>query len=464
MGDAEVCIALARRCMMADLLDKADEYCTRAILVNPKWSQSWAVRAQVSVGMLMEEAAGTRTLNTPRNTILAKAIEDATKAIEVSESEKEGRWPIAEARALRAQLRFMNGEIDLGLQDAEAAYKLTPDVLHIILLRAQAHLMARETDSAIKLLAEGYAQEARPDIVLMYAKTLADRAKDGDLARAMEVAASADVSTIPARMRDSFVINAIQFMAQLDDWETASEYLRRQRAAIHPVTALAVDVLIHLGRKDQEAANRLADEALSGLSDAVQAGTKEFFAGTLMQLDRANEALPIFQELFDKDIPTFDPRQLIACADHLHLHKKVLDVCNQLHSRRLPDWQLLEFEVQHLEQYDRDKAIERLQGIFATASWPQARTASIIHHCHAVWQAGTYPCASLTFLQWKSFPPITSCRHWGCCAKARTIKTQSTMPIATYAATSIGRRHMKRTSRLSSCARIAAMSHPIWTL
>ena len=362
MGDAEVCIALARRCMMADQLDKAEEYCARAILVKPKWSQSWVVRAQVGVGMLMEEAAGTRTLNISRKTILAKAIEDATKAIEVSESEKEGRWPIAEARALRAQLRFMNGEIELGLSDAEAAYKLTPDVLHIILLRAQAHLMARETDSAIKLLAEGYAQEARPDIVLLYAKTLAGRAKDGDLARAVEVAASVDVSTIPTRMRDSFVINAIQFMAQLEDWATASEYLRRQRDAIHPVTALAVDVLVHLGHKDREAANRLADEALSNLSDAVQAGTKEFFAGTLMQLDRANEALPIFQELFDKDIPTFDPRQLIACADHLRLHNRVLEVFEQLHCRKPLDWQMLEFEVQHLEQYDRNKAIERLQG------------------------------------------------------------------------------------------------------
>ena len=362
MGDAEVCIALARRCMMADLLDKADEYCSRAILVNPKWSQSWAVRAQVGVGMLMEEAAGIRTLIIPRNTVLAKATEDATKAIEVSESEKEGKWPLAEARALRAQLRFMNGEIELGLPDAEAAYKLTPDVLHIILLRAQAHLMARETDSAIKLLAEGYAQEARPDVVLLYAKTLAGRAKDGDLVRAVEVVDSVDVSAIPARMRDSFVINAIQIMAQLEDWETASEYLRRQRDAIQPVTALAVDALIHLGRKDREAANRLADEALTNLSDAVQAGTKEFFAGTLMQLDRANEALPIFEELFDRNIPTFDPRQLIACADDLRLHKRVLEVFDQLHRRRPLDWQMLEFEVQHLEQYNRDKAIERLQG------------------------------------------------------------------------------------------------------
>ena len=201
LEDAEVCIALARRCMMAGQLDMADEYCTSAILSNAKWSQSWLVRAQVGVGMLMEEAAGLRTLNVPRETILSKAIEDATKGIEICTSENEGVWPKAEGYALRAQLRFIDDERDLGIQDAEAAYRLTPDVLHVILLRAQAHLMAGEVDSAIKLLAEGYAQEDRPDVVLLYAKTLGGRAKDGDLARAVEVSAAIDVSTIPARMR-----------------------------------------------------------------------------------------------------------------------------------------------------------------------------------------------------------------------------------------------------------------------
>ncbi len=361
LEDAEVCIALARRCMMADQLDKAHEYCTTAIHANPKWSQSWLVRAQVGVGMLMEEAAGLRTLNAPRKTILLKAIDDATKGIEVCVSENEGVWPKAEGYALRAQLRFINDERNLGIQDAEAAYRLTPDVLHVILLRAQGHLMAGEVDSAIKLLAEGYAQEARPDVVLLYAKTLGGRAKDGDLARAVEVSTAIDISTIPARMRDSFVINATQFMAQMEAWDTASMYLERQRAAIHPATASAVEGLIHLGRQDRDAANRHADEALARLSDEVQAGTKEFLAGLLMQLKRAEEALPIFQELFDSNIPTFDARQLVACADELRLHKKVLDICEQLNQRRPPDWQMLEFEVQHLELYNRDKAIERLQ-------------------------------------------------------------------------------------------------------
>ena len=221
--------------------------------------------------------------------------------------------------------------------------------------------MSGATDGAIELSSEGYAQEARPDIVMLYAKTLASRAKSGDLTLAVEVSGSVDVATIPARMRDSFVVSTVQFMARLEDWNAAGSYLNRQRSAIHRVTALAVDLLILLGRNERDAANRFADEALVNLSDEVQAGTKEFLAGLLMQLDRAKEALPIFQELFDKDIPMFDPRQLIACADRLHLHKKVLEICEQLHSRRPPDWQMLEFEVQHLEQYDRDKAIERLQ-------------------------------------------------------------------------------------------------------
>lgn len=361
LGDAEVCIALARRCMMADQLDKADEYCTQAALVAPKWSQSWLVRAQVGVGMLMEEHAGTRVLTQPRAAVLAKAIDDATKAIEVCTSEKEGVWPKAEAFAVRAQLRFINEEVELGIKDADAAYRLTPEVLHVILLRAQAHLMANETDSAVKLLADGYAQQARPDVVLLYAKTLASRAKSGDLARAVEVSASVNVSDIPARMRDSFVINAIQFMAQFEDWSTASEYLDRQRSAIHRVTASAVDALIHLGRKDVDASNRLADDALANLTNAVQAGAKEFLAGVLMQLKRATDALPIFQDLFDSDIPTFDARQLIVCADELGLHKKVMEICELVNTRKPQNWQMIEFEVQRLEQYNRDKAIERLQ-------------------------------------------------------------------------------------------------------
>ncbi len=103
------------------------------------------------------------------------------------------------------------------------------------------------------------------------------------------------------------------------------------------------------------------ENRMANLSESVQAGTKEFLAGLLMQLKRAADALPIFQELFDNDIPTFDARQLIACAAELRLHKKVLEICEELSRRRPPNWQMLEFEVQHLEQYDRDKAIQRLQ-------------------------------------------------------------------------------------------------------
>ena len=197
--------------------------------------------------------------------------------------------------------------------------------------------------------------------MLLYAKTLGGRAKDGDLARAVEVSSAVDVSALPARMRDSFVINAMQFTAQLEDWDWPPSILIASEPQYHPATASAVDLLIYLGRKNRDAANRFADEAFTNLSESVQAGTKEFLAGLLMQLKRAADALPIFQELFDSNIPTFDARQLIACADELRLHRKVLEICEELNRRRPPNWQMLEFEVQHLEQYDRDKAIQRLQ-------------------------------------------------------------------------------------------------------
>ena len=447
LGDAEVCIALARRCMMADKLDSADEYCGRAILVNPKWSQSWLVRAQAGVGMLMEENAGTRILNTPRSTILAKAIEDSTKAIEVCEKEKEGVWPTAESFAVRAQLRFINGEIELGIQDAKSAYKLTPDVLHVILLRAQAHLMVHETDSAIKLLAEGYALEARPDIVLVYATTLARRAKDGDLARAVEVSGSVDVSTIPARMRDSFVINAVQFMAQLEDWDTATKYLDRQRAAIHPVTALAVDLLIHLGRKDRDAANRLADEALAILSDSVQAGTREFFAGTLMQLDgpmkRCRSSRSSSTETFLRLIPASSSHALITCACTRRCSKSLIS-CIASDRRTGRCWS------SKSSTWSSMTGIRRSSGFWSFCKGIQGTSSHSCdyrsQHCCTI-DATSSAQQSLTFPLWKSFLFITLWRPWVCCVRAQTTKTRSTMRIDISASTSTGRKRMKHTFR-----------------
>lgn len=359
LGDAEVCVALARRCMMADLLDKAEGYASDAVLVTPKWSQPWMLRAQVRIGMLMEQNAGFRLFNGDRKGILQEAIADANEA--VSASAEEGSWATAEALAVRAQLHFLNEDVARGTEDAKAAYKLDQDILSVALLMSQCHLMNGQTDSAIEVLAASYKQEARPDIVLLYAKTLASRAKQDDLAKAAQVAASVDLGTVPARMRDGFVMNVVQFMVLLKDWSATQEYVQKTKPQLHPVTALALEAHTCLGRGDRDSANRLADEALAIVSGDVQASTKEMFAGLLMQLGRAEDALPIFQELFDKDIPTFDPRQLIACAAQLNLDDKVLEICEQLRARRSPDWKMLEYEVQYLEKYNRDKAIRLLQ-------------------------------------------------------------------------------------------------------
>jgi hypothetical protein len=104
-------------------------------------------------------------------------------------------------------------------------------------------------------------------------------------------------------------------MTRLSDWKAAEAYVQRYEATIHPATTLSLRVLILFSRNEREEANRLADDGLRAMSQNVQAGTKELFACLLMELDRAEEALPLFQELFDKDIPTFDPRQLLMCAD-----------------------------------------------------------------------------------------------------------------------------------------------------
>lgn len=94
-----------------------------------------------------------------------------------------------------------------------------------------------------------------------------------------------------------------------------------------------------------------------------------------MQVGRPADALPLFQDLFDNAILSFDPGLLLDCAARMHLDDKVLEVCETIHDRGVVNWRLLEFEVQYLEKYNIGKAIQRLSEFLQTE--PQHRIARL---------------------------------------------------------------------------------------
>lgn len=119
----------------------------------------------------------------------------------------------------------------------------------------------------------------------------------------------------------------------------------------------------HQGQPQE--AERFTTDARSLLTDNVNADTKESLARLFMIIGRPVDALPLFQELFDNEVPDFDPKSLLSCAAKLNRDDLVMQTCERLRARGNQDWSLLEFEVQYLEKYKIDEAIRALQTFIA---------------------------------------------------------------------------------------------------
>jgi DNA-binding PadR family transcriptional regulator/tetratricopeptide (TPR) repeat protein len=359
-NDHEVCVALARRAMMAGQWGSAKKYADTAVLAAPKWSQPRFVRAQLGVGQLAAEHSGFKSLPAEeRATLLSSAIEDATRSIELAEIE--GPWASAEALVVRSELYLLNADIPKATADAKAAWKLDCENLNVLLTLAQCHFVTGALEQGIDVLTEAYGKEPRPDVVLMYARALADRSRDGDLQKAIDIILKVDVTALPTATRSLFSVAALHCISKKGDWSAAQTFIEKAQPALDQAATHALKGFVHHGRGEVDDANVAANDASRSITDDTDAGVKEFLAGLFMQLDRPTDALPIYQELFDKHIPSFNPDRLLACAAKLHLDDKVMEVCEKLHARQGLDWRRLEFEVQYLEQYSKQKAIDRLQ-------------------------------------------------------------------------------------------------------
>lgn len=360
-NDPEVCVALARRAMISHQFGKAKDYANAAAAAAPKWSQPSLARAQVAMGELATENAGFNVLlPEERSRLIANGISDASQSLALSEAD--GNWAKAEALVARADLYLLGGDVTKATEDAKTAYRLDRENLNVLAALAQCYLVAGALDRAIEILEEAHARGSRPDVNHLFAKALADRSGEGDLQRAVEVAVAVDVASLPAPTRASFAIVTVQWIAKKEDWPLAQQYFEKTSPSLDAATAKALNGFVQLHRGEGESANRSAEDALRCVTINTDAATKEFIARLFMQLGRPADALPLYEELFDKHVPSFDAGRLIDCAARLHLDQKVLDVCDELHRRRpQPEWGFLEFEVQYLELYDKQKAIDRLE-------------------------------------------------------------------------------------------------------
>jgi tetratricopeptide (TPR) repeat protein len=358
--DAEVSVALARRALVAFDFDKADLYAEAANKVAPKWSQPQLVSAQTSLGRAIHVQLGFRPKAVSQEALLLKAEEACSRALDLATEEKDDLTQTA-ALVLRVDIRLLSKKVEAAVGDAEKATHLNPEDVGVMLALSQVRFASGSIDDAIAILQKAFELHQRPDVAFVYAGALQRRDRTGDLEAALRVFMQISITDVRAELRPTTVTHTIQCFAKKEDWIGAEAYLAKVSDDLDPtVTAMMKGYIAHY-QGQPEKAQLFASEARSLVTDNLNADTKEHLARLFLVIGRPADALPLLQELFDAEAPQFDPKNLLTCAARLDRDDLVMETCERLRGRGNDDWTLLEFELQYLEKYKIDLAIELLQ-------------------------------------------------------------------------------------------------------
>jgi tetratricopeptide (TPR) repeat protein len=359
-SDPEVCVALARRALAEFAFDNASKYASSASNFAPKWPQPHLVLAQTSLGKAIHVQLGFQAKSVSQEKSLLVAEEACTRAIDLAREDKDAQTETA-ALVLRVEIRLLLKKTVEAIEDAEKAERLDSENPDVVLAVAQTHFACGRIEDGIAAFKKAYRVNQRPDIAFVYGTALQNRGRDSDLDEALDVLLQISLPDIRSELRPTTVMHVIQCFAKKKDWSGAETYLSKTPTFLDtPVLSVMRGYLAHFQGQPQEA-ERHALEAMSLFATNVNADTKESLARLLMLIGRPGDALPLWQDLFDREAPAFDPKNLLACAARLHRDDVVLQTCERLFSRGISEWDLVEFESQYLEKYKIDAAIGRLQ-------------------------------------------------------------------------------------------------------
>jgi len=358
-ADPDVSLALARRALAELEIAKGLAYAEAATKAAPGSPQPQLVIAQANLGWIIRAEKGLATTPLPR-VELERRVDDAlAKAIQLAEAESNERVQV-EALVARTDLRLLQKRIDEAEADAQSAHRIDPDNLQVMMAISEIRANSSRIDEAIALLERAHRLNPTPDVQFMYGRALLRRGSSHDLDAAVPILSGIDIAPLQREMRPSVATLTVQGMIRKKDQLAATDYLNRISAHLDDIVLNSLRGYIAHSEGHSSEALAFAMDAKSTLY-AASPETKSFLARLFMLLDQAAEALPIFQELFDLKISSFDSGQLLDCAARLRREDVVIATCAKLQERGEDEWAVVSFEAQYLQKYSREKAIHRLE-------------------------------------------------------------------------------------------------------
>lgn len=359
-SDAEVALALSRRAVVERDFESANRYANAAMAANSRWAQPHLALAELNVAKALRLVSGFQPINDTQDALLRQAEEECSLAIEISRAEKDLNSEVA-AHVQRVDVHLLLKESDAAARDADEAHRLAPDDPIVLAARARVALLAGRLDDGIPLLKRSYDLEPRPDTAANYGKALVERGSDQDLDDAIVVYQKLSLADFRPEFRPTVVTSLIQCFHKKREWGEAAHYLARVSPLLDSVVVKAIEGYLGFYQGRREEADQKASEAQGLIGPGTSAATREFLANLLMLLGRRSEALPLWKELFEEDVPGFDPGILLDCAARLQRADIILEACDRLRSRGVNDWRLVEFELPFRQKYDIDGTGEVLK-------------------------------------------------------------------------------------------------------
>jgi tetratricopeptide (TPR) repeat protein len=356
--DAEVSLALARRALTESNFAAAERYAENAARVSPQWSQPQLVIGYIHMGQVVMGNVG--QLPVPANkSALEHSKQALSHAISLAEAEKDSHTQVAGLVA-RVDVQLLQKDGDSAREDAEAACRIDPLNPQALVALSQVRFSSNNIEQGIVALEKAFRINPRADVGFMYGRALLMRGQEADLDTAIAILTGIELSQVPPSLRPATASQAIQSLIKKKEWESACKYLERIKSHLAPsmVETLLGYIAHHEGSPQRAENHAIAAQSL--LSGTISADIQESLAALFMLLGRPADALPIFQALFNANIPAFDPGHLLDCAARLHRDDIVIDTCETLHQRGANDWKLVSFEVHYLEKYHTERAIQRL--------------------------------------------------------------------------------------------------------
>lgn len=361
LTDVQLRAALASKALGRQELELAEIHAIAAVKLNTNHGNPYLVLAQVTTAWIMESNLGRRVASDPLPKLIERGQQNARAAARYAEAEKDLQTQV-EAQVLLVDLLLLENRKQEAADEADLAYRLAPDNLSALLARSQIQFANDQIDDGIVTMERAYAVEPRADVAFNYGNALFNRAKGKDHEIAIQVLKSIDLTSIVPQMRHGIALLTVRTFIKTSDWDPADQYLDEIENRLTPESILSFRGFLAYSRGESKRAETFALDAQKALSSTSGFEVKIFLGRLFVMIGRLPDALPLFQEAFDANVPSFDAGNLLDCAARMRRDGVVINTFRTLRARGVNDWGTVSFGVQYLQKYVPLEAVEVLDG------------------------------------------------------------------------------------------------------